>query len=86
MRIPDTEMVPVIAKAQAEADVKITLGVFFDTADDGVNRAFFNNVTYQRPLVPSLLTATSMGQDSLLPEVYGQTNTYLLKQGDNVEL
>jgi len=83
---PDQSMVPYIAKAQAEADVKIELGVFFDTATDGTNRAFFNNVTYRTPVVPAYLTAVSMGSDAMNPEVYGQTNSFVLRHGDNVEL
>ena len=44
---PDQEMVPVIVEEELVANVNIELGVFFDTADDGTNRAFFNNITYR---------------------------------------
>lgn len=83
---PDGQLVPVEIEAQAEADMKIELGVFFDTADNGSPRAFFNNITYQMPVVPSYLTAVTMGNDSLNPVVYGQTNSFILKHGDMIEL
>lgn len=44
---PDQELVPIPAQEELVANVNIELGVFFDTADDGTNRAFFNNVTYR---------------------------------------
>lgn len=83
---PDQSIVPIIVEAQAEPDVKIELGVFFDTATDGTNRAFFNNVTYRTPIVPAYLTAISMGEDAMNPAIYGQTNSFVLRHGDNVEL
>lgn len=44
---PDQTMSPIPVQEQLEANVFIELGVFFDTADDGTNRAFFNNITYR---------------------------------------
>jgi hypothetical protein len=44
---PDQELVPVQVEEELVANVHIELGVFFDTADDGTNRAFFNNITYR---------------------------------------
>jgi iron transport multicopper oxidase len=83
---PDQQLVPLEIEAQAEADVAIELGVYFDTATDGTNRAFFNNVTYRMPVVPTYLTTTSMGADALNPSIYGQTNTFILEHGQNVQL
>ncbi|KXS12722.1 multicopper oxidase [Gonapodya prolifera JEL478] len=84
---PDADLVPIIKEAEAAADTSYTLEAYFDTSDDGTNRAFFNLVTYEQPITPSLLTASTMGvqaQQSLA--VYGQTNSYILQSGQNVEL
>lgn len=43
----DWLLVPSQVEVQQEADRFIELGVYFDTFDDGVNRAAFNNVTYR---------------------------------------
>ncbi|ORX38813.1 Cupredoxin [Kockovaella imperatae] len=83
----DTEFVPVIKKGMLPADHQITLNVFFDTYDDGTNRASFNNITYVTPPNPSIFTAWSMGNDSLNPAVYGaQTHALTYPHLANVEL
>lgn len=102
-------MVPLAAVAMAPADVSLQMVFAFDTYDNGVNRAGFNdmsvsphlliylynidcrpltpNSTYQSPLVPTIFTQLSMGENSSLPAVYGsQTNTFVLKHMDMVEL
>ncbi|CAD6565171.1 MAG: ferroxidase fet3 [Cyphobasidiales sp. Tagirdzhanova-0007] len=84
---PDQGLVPVEAVGQAEADANIQLGVIFATADNGVNRAFFNNITYQTPNVPAYLTAISMGSSSYNASSYGpQTSSFILNHGDNIEI
>lgn len=46
----DEQLVPSIVEAQLVADRFIELGVYFDTFDNGVNRAAFNNKTYRELL------------------------------------
>lgn len=41
----------------------------------------FNNVTYNYPVTPSLLTELSMGAGSANPEIYG-TQTFVLNHLD----
>jgi iron transport multicopper oxidase len=83
----DSKFVPILKQEQAPADVEYRLDVFFDTYDNGMNRASFNNVTYQSPIVPSIFTALSMGENSLLTQVYGaQTNAFAYKLGQNIQL
>ena len=49
--------------------------------------AWFNNVTYTAPVVPSLYTALSAGDLATTPAVYGDyTNAYVLNKGDVVEI
>jgi len=87
-RTPDQQMVPVEAIAQyGPADTSIELGVYFDTFDNGINRAAFNNITYQSPEVPSIFTMMSMGNNSNDPAVYGQqTNAFVLEKDAIVDL
>ncbi|KAF8521711.1 laccase [Hysterangium stoloniferum] len=70
--VDDTVLVPVVVEAELPPpDHVIELNVFFDTMDNGVNRAMFNNVTFNAPLVPSILTQLTMGNDSANVAVYG---------------
>lgn len=49
--------------------------------------AFFNNVTYVRPKVPTLYSVMSSGDLATNAEVYGvNTNPFILKKGDIVEI
>ncbi|ORY53401.1 Cupredoxin [Leucosporidium creatinivorum] len=83
----DWLLVPSQVEVQQAADRFIELGVYFDTFDNGVNRAAFNNITYQSPEVPSIFTAMTMGNDSNNAVAYGpQTHAYTLEKGDVVDL
>ncbi|KAL5615257.1 hypothetical protein BROUX41_005311 [Berkeleyomyces rouxiae] len=54
---------------------------------DGANYAFFNNITYQPPHVPSLYTALSAGPLATDPRIYGAyTNSIVLEHGAVVEV
>ncbi len=55
--------------------MSIPLNAFFDTFDNGVNRAAFNNITYNMPKVPTLLSALSLGQNALNDRAYGPSAT-----------
>lgn len=83
----DVDTVPVQVEAQAPADVDYTFNVWFDTFNDGTNRAAFNNITYLQPIVPTIFTALTMGNDSSLPQVYGaQTHGIVLEHMQNVQM
>ncbi|KDQ13082.1 hypothetical protein BOTBODRAFT_33956 [Botryobasidium botryosum FD-172 SS1] len=83
----ELDLVPVTPKPIQPADAKHTLTATFDTFDDGTNRASFNGVTFQFPVVPSLITQLTMGNDSNDPRVYGaQTNAIILNYLDNIEV
>ncbi|KAH7361463.1 iron transport multicopper oxidase FET3 [Plectosphaerella cucumerina] len=58
-----------------EPDMSITLDVKMDNLGDGANYAFFNDLTYVAPKVPSLYSALTVGKEHAAnPKVYG-TNT-----------
>ncbi len=49
--------------------------------------AFFNDVTFIRPKVPTLYTVLSSGPAATNPEIYGaNTGTFMLKKDDVVEI
>lgn len=70
-----------------DPDYTITVDVVMDNLKNGVNYAFFNNLTFTAPKVPTLMTALSAGKDALNPLVYGtNTNAFVLKKDEIIEI
>ncbi|KAK4188825.1 multicopper oxidase-domain-containing protein [Podospora australis] len=70
-----------------EPSQTITLDVIMDNLGDGANYAFFNNVTYVSPKVPTLYSVMTTGDAAANPAVYGtHTHPYVLKKDEIVEI
>ncbi|KAI1305467.1 Cupredoxin [Xylaria venustula] len=70
-----------------EPDKIIELDVIMDNLGDGANYAFFNNISYKAPKVPSLYTALSAGDLATDPNVYGTyTHAFVLEKGEIVQI
>ncbi|KAI1826942.1 multicopper oxidase [Xylaria intraflava] len=70
-----------------EPDQTIELDVIMSNLGDGANYAFFNNITYKSPKVPTLYTALSAGELATDPTVYGTyTHSFVLEQGQTVQI
>ena len=70
-----------------EPDHVITVDVVMDNLKNGVNYAFFNNITYTAPKVPTLMTVLSSGDQANNSEIYGtNTHTFILEKDEIVEL
>ncbi|KAL7413963.1 Cupredoxin [Mrakia frigida] len=83
----DMLMSPVEVVAQAPSDVEIDMTFAFDTFDNGVNRAAFNQVTYRSPIVPAIFTQVSAGENASLSSTYGaQSPSFVINHMDMVEL
>ncbi|PSN74991.1 hypothetical protein BS50DRAFT_478175 [Corynespora cassiicola Philippines] len=68
-------------------DHTVELNLKMDNLNDGANYAFFNDVTYVGPKVPTLYTALSTGANATNPAIYGSnTNQFVLQAGDVVEI
>lgn len=71
-----------------EADMTVQLDVVMDNLKDGANYAFFNNITWTAPVVPTLYTVLS-APPSLLsnPTIYGSnTNTFVLPHMQTIDI
>ncbi|KAK4960852.1 hypothetical protein LTR66_012835 [Elasticomyces elasticus] len=67
--------------------VSLTIDLSMDNLGNGVNYAFFNDITYIRPRVPTLYTALTSGNLATDPTVYGlSTNPIILGHNEVVEL
>lgn len=68
-------------------DHSITLDLKMDNLGDGANYAFFNDVTYVEPKVPTLYTVLSSGDNATNPVIYGSnTNSFVLDKDEVVEI
>ncbi|KAK9453135.1 Cupredoxin [Dipodascopsis uninucleata] len=85
--LDDFDLVPVEKIAPYDPDYTITVTVDMINLGNGVNYAFFNNITYVQPTVPSLYTVMSSGNDSADVTIYGSnTNTFVLQHNEVVEI
>ncbi|KAF2396460.1 iron transport multicopper oxidase FET3 [Trichodelitschia bisporula] len=70
-----------------KADYTVTLDLKMDNLGDGANYAFFNDITYVVPKVPTIYTALTTGDLATNPAVYGvNTNAFILKKDDIVDI
>ncbi|KAK1826320.1 Cupredoxin [Podospora conica] len=70
-----------------EPDQTVSLDVIMDNLGDGANYAFFNNITYTRPKVPSLYTALTTGELATNPAVYSEfSHPFILERGQIVDI
>ncbi|CDK28987.1 unnamed protein product [Kuraishia capsulata CBS 1993] len=73
--------------AYDEPDYQIVIDVAMDNLGDGVNYAFFNNITWIAPKVPTLTTVMSAGEDATNPLVYGNNvNAFVLEKDEVIEI
>lgn len=84
----DFALVPYDKEAlYSNVDQSITLDMKMDNLNDGANYAFFNDITYVAPKVPTLYTVLSTGANATNPVIYGQnTNAFVLAQNQVVEI
>ncbi|QIW96265.1 hypothetical protein AMS68_001783 [Peltaster fructicola] len=70
-----------------QVDYSVELNLKMDDLSDGANYAFFNDITYVMPKVPTLYTALSSGNLSENAGIYGDdTNAFFLEKGQVVEI
>ncbi|UZP34867.1 hypothetical protein NXS19_002683 [Fusarium pseudograminearum] len=84
----DMDLVPYDDMARLpEPSKHIELDVVMDNLRDGANYAFFNNITYRAPKVPTLYTALSSGKEATNPQIYGTyTHSFVLEKDEIVQI
>ncbi|KAJ8585102.1 Fet3 protein [Rhizopogon salebrosus TDB-379] len=81
----DTALTPVVVDPALPPTNTIELEFNFETMNDGTNHAFFNNLVYNQPSVPAVMSALSLGENATSQEAYGPYS-FLLNYGDVVDL
>ena len=70
-----------------EPDRTVELNVVMDNLGDGANYAFFNNITYKAPKVPTLYTVLSGGDLVTNSRIYGEyTQSFVLEKDEIVQI
>ncbi|KAL8916107.1 MAG: hypothetical protein Q9208_008703 [Pyrenodesmia sp. 3 TL-2023] len=70
-----------------QVDQSIQLDMKMDNLGDGANYAFFNDLTYVRPKVPTLYSALTAGPEASNPAIYGaNTIPFVLQKNEVVEI
>ncbi|TKA66614.1 hypothetical protein B0A55_08152 [Friedmanniomyces simplex] len=70
-----------------DADLTVTLDLSMNNLGDGANYAFFNDITYTQPVVPTLYSALTTGANAADGTVYGEyTNSYVLEKDQIVDI
>ncbi|KAJ1920037.1 ferroxidase fet3 [Mycoemilia scoparia] len=83
----DLELTPIVKSNYSTPDQSIDLTVTFNQLDDGMFYGMFNDITYLRPKVPSLLTMLTTGEYATDATIYGKmTNTYVFEQNKTIEI
>ncbi|KAK9450273.1 Cupredoxin [Limtongia smithiae] len=83
----DFYLVPLEKEEPWEVDSQITVVVTMQNLNDGANYAFFDNISYVAPLVPTLYSVMSTGANATVDTVYGtNTHTYIAEHLDVIEI
>ncbi|KAJ6530599.1 Fet3 protein [Mycena capillaripes] len=83
--VPDIRLVPLKAVPAPAPHRQITLLANFSLMTDGTNRAMFNNITYNTPLVPAVLSELTLGKKATVAGAYGPTS-FVLNHLDVIDL
>lgn len=68
-------------------DKQIVLDVKMGNLGDGVNYAFFNNITYVQPKLPFLTTVVTSGKLATDPRIYSDnSNVFILERDEVIEI
>ncbi|KAH7919193.1 Fet3 protein [Leucogyrophana mollusca] len=82
----DTALVPlVVVPQQPPVTRTIELEATFDVMSDGTNHGMFNEITYNAPLVPAVLSELSLGPNATIARAYGPTS-FVLEHLDVIDL
>jgi len=86
--IDDTSLVPYDhMELLPDPDITIDVTVIMQDLADGAGYAFFNNISYTRPKVPTLYSVLSSGNYSTDEEIYGEyTHPTVLQKNQVVEI
>ncbi len=84
-QVDDMSLVPVQVIPQPPRGKTVGLLAAFATMDDGTNHGLFNDITYNSPLVPAILSELTLGPNATVAEAYGPTS-FVLEHNDVIDI
>ncbi|KAG1867396.1 Fet3 protein [Suillus subluteus] len=81
----DSALVPIDVLPALSPTNTLQLAFNFETMDDGTNHAFINDVVYNSPVVPAIMSALSLGENATSLEAYGPYS-FVINYGDVIDL
>jgi iron transport multicopper oxidase len=81
----DSALVPVDVSPAITPTTTLQLAFNFETMDDGTNHAFINDVVYNPPVVPAIMSALTLGENATSQVAYGPYS-YVFNYGDVIDL
>ncbi|KAG2146288.1 Fet3 protein [Suillus clintonianus] len=83
--VNDSALVPALVSPALSPTNTFELEFNFDTMNDGTNHGYFNNLVYNPPLVPAIMSALSLGENATSLTAYGPYS-FVVNYGDVVDL
>ncbi|KIM79223.1 Ferroxidase [Piloderma croceum F 1598] len=83
--VDDAALIPLQVSPLPKATKTVDLEVLFSLMTDGTNRAMFNNITFNFPLVPTVFSALSLESNATVQRAY-TPNSFVLNHFDVVDL
>lgn len=83
--INDTLLIPYQQIVAPPSTRTITLVAAFNTMNDGTNHATFNEITYNSPLTPAILSEMTLLQNATYAPAYGPTS-FILDYMDVIDI
>jgi len=83
--VNDMALVPIPAEAPPCVTRTICLEVTFAVMTDNTRRAVFNGITHNFPLVPTVFSELTLGENATNADAYGPL-TFVIKEGEVVDL
>lgn len=83
--VNDSALIPTIISPALPPTNTVELEFNFETMSDGTNHGFFNDLVYNLPVVPAIMSVLSLGDNATSSVAYGPYS-FVFNYGDVVDL
>jgi iron transport multicopper oxidase len=83
--VNDSALIPTVISPALPPTDTVELVFNFETMSDGTNHGFINDIVYNQPVVPAIMSVLSLGANATSPVAYGPYS-FVYNYGDVVDL
>jgi iron transport multicopper oxidase len=83
--VNDSALIPTNISPALPPTNTLELEFNFETMSDGTNHGFINDLVYNSPVVPAIMSALSLGENATSPVAYGPYS-FVYNYGDVIDL